>query len=86
MNSIFNGRKVFDPDKDELSISMVAKELGVSTCTVRNHIYNGRLKTFRKGHYHVITRAELNKYLQEKPVHGNCRTFDNFEDLKSANY
>ena len=69
-NSIFNGRKVFDEDKGELSVSMVARELGVGRSHIEYYLSTGRLKSFRKGKYHVILRTELERFkiedLEEK--------------------
>lgn len=65
-HSIFNGRKVFDPEKGELSLQMVCAELGVSKTTVIYYIHTGRLKSSRKGHYYVIARSELNRFKVEE--------------------
>ena len=67
-HSIFNGRRVFDPEKGELSMQMVCQELGVCKTTVMYYIHTGRLKTSRKGHYYVIARSELNRFKAEEYI------------------
>jgi len=61
-HSIFNGRKVFDPDKGELSLSMVAKELNLAKRTLFYYIHSGKLKSHRKGHYIVVLRENLEQF------------------------
>ena len=61
-HSIFNGRKVFDPEKGELSLAMVAKELDIAKTTVMYYVNSGRLKTFRKGAYYVVYEHELERF------------------------
>jgi hypothetical protein len=66
LHSVFNGRKVFDPERGELSVNMVAKELGVVKTAVQYYLETGRLKSIRKGHYHVILRPELERFMAEE--------------------
>lgn len=63
-NSIFNGRKVFSDG--ELSVTMVAKELGLDRSHIQYYLATGRLKSFRKGKYHVILRTELERFMSEE--------------------
>jgi hypothetical protein len=65
LHSIFNGRKVFDPEKGELSLRMVYEELGVAKTSALYYIQSGRLKATRKGHYYVIDRVELDRFKAE---------------------
>lgn len=58
-HSIWNGRRVFDPKKGELSLNMVAKELGLAKSTMFYYINSGALKSHRKGHYVVVMRDDL---------------------------
>jgi hypothetical protein len=64
LHSIFNGRKVFN--SLELSANMVAEELGVHKNSVIYYIRTGRLKSFRRGQYHVVDRAELDRFIAEE--------------------
>ena len=66
VHSIFNGRRVFDPALGELSVRTVAKELGVHEKCVNYYITTGRLKVTRKGHYLVIAREELQRFISEE--------------------
>lgn len=66
LHSVFNGRKVFDEAEGELSIAMCAKELGVAKCNVNYYVRTGRLRTFRKGAYHVILRSEFERFVREE--------------------
>lgn len=65
VHSIWNGRKVFDPEKGELSLNMVAKELGLAKPTMYYYIHSGKLKSSRKGHYVVVLRDDLEKFKAE---------------------
>lgn len=65
-NSLFNGRKVFDPEKGELSAQMVSKELNVHVASVHYYIKTGQLNTVRKGSYHVIMREDLANFVSKK--------------------
>ncbi len=69
LHSFFNGRKVFDESRGELSVSMVASELGVAKTNINYYIKTGRLKTFRKGHYHVVLRSEFERFIAEELQH-----------------
>jgi len=66
LHSIYNGRKVFSREKGDLSVSMVMKDLNLSRTTVFHYINNGRLKTYRKGHYHVIRQEELERFVEQE--------------------
>lgn len=65
-NSIFNGRKVFDETQGELSVTMAAEELGLGRTHIQYYLKTGRLKGFRKGHYWVILRTELERFMDEE--------------------
>ncbi len=65
-HSLFNGRKVFDAEKGELSINMVAKEMGLHKASVDYYVRTGKLKTIRRGTYHVVLRKDLEAFLLEK--------------------
>lgn len=65
LHSIFNGRKVFDEAGGELSVNMVAKELGLDRAHIQYYLDTGRLKSIRKGKYHVILRSELERFMSE---------------------
>lgn len=58
-HSSYNGRKVFDQDKGELSIKMVAERLQTSEFCISWHIKHGRIQAYRKGTYWVIPEAQL---------------------------
>ena len=45
---------------------MCANELGVGKSHVQYYLETGRLKSFRKGHYHVILRSELDRFIAEE--------------------
>ena len=66
LHSIFNGRKVFNEAQGELSMNMVAKELGVGKSHVQYYLETGRLKSIRRGKYHVILRPELERFISEE--------------------
>ena len=67
-NSIFNGRKVFDESAGELSATMCANELGLTKSHIQYYLETGRLKSFRKGAYHVILREELDRFIAEELI------------------
>jgi hypothetical protein len=66
LHSIFNGRKVFNEAEGELSVAMVAKQLGVGKTHVQYYLETGRLKSIRRGTYHVILRPELERFIAEE--------------------
>lgn len=49
-----------------LSVTMFAKEAGVTPQAVRKMISEGRLTSRKVGEQHVILREELNRYLAAK--------------------
>ncbi len=65
-HSIWNGRKVFDPNRGELSLNMVARELGLAKVTMYYYIHSGKLKSYRKGHYIVVLRDDLERFKVEQ--------------------
>lgn len=65
LHSIWNGRRVFDPEKGELSLNMVAAELGLAKPTMYYYIHSGKLKSYRKGHYVVVMRDDLERFKVE---------------------
>lgn len=69
LHSTFNGRKVFDSARGELSMNMVAENLGVHKTMVMYYIKTGRLKSTRKGAYHVILDTELERFKAEELEH-----------------
>ena len=62
-HSTYNGRRVFSETKGELSVTMLMQRLGLSRTAVMYYITSGKLKTFRKGFYHVTTEKELARFL-----------------------
>lgn len=65
-HSIFNGRPVFDEEKGEYSVCMVAERLGVDRMFVLNRILKGEIIAFKRGSYYVIRDEHLQLYLQEQ--------------------
>jgi hypothetical protein len=62
LHSMFNGRKVFDEARGELSSQTVADELGISKQCVSYHIKAGNIKSTEKGGYIVILRSDLEEF------------------------
>jgi hypothetical protein len=60
-HSMFNGEKVFNKDKGEYSIIMAAKELGVKPQLLQDMHFEGKIKTYYKGKYIVISKKELER-------------------------
>jgi hypothetical protein len=69
LHSTFNGRKVFDSSRGELSMNMIADALGVHKTMVMYYIKTGRLRSTRKGAYHVILDTELERFKAEELEH-----------------
>ncbi len=63
-HSIYNGRRLFDEEKGIYSIQMVAKIMNTTGPTVLGWIRWGKLKSIRKGNYHVILQEDLELYMQ----------------------
>lgn len=57
---------MFDSERGELSISMVAKELNLHRASVDYYVKTGQLRTIRKGTYHVILRDDLSQFMANK--------------------
>lgn len=69
LHSTFNGRKVFDREKGELSKNMVVEDYGLPHTSIDFWIRIGKLKTVRKGSYHVIMRPEIERFIAEDLKH-----------------
>src|SRR6266404_31777 len=68
-HSSYNGRKVFDESKGELSIRMIEKEYGLPYTALCWWIRVGKLHTVKKGAYHVVMKAELERFMAEDLKH-----------------
>lgn len=68
VTSRYNGMKTFDERKGEYCVKRAAKMLGLKKTDVYNLIYNGSLKSTRKGSYHVITTEHINAYLNRTEI------------------
>lgn len=60
-HSRFNGEKVFNKDKGEYSVVMVAQELGVKTQLIHDMCKEGKIKTYRKSTFLIISKEELER-------------------------
>lgn len=60
---------MFDRDRGELSKNMVVEDYGLPHTAIDFWIRVGKLKTVRKGHYHVIMKPELERFLAEDLQH-----------------
>ena len=68
LRSRFNGKKAFDPKREEYCVRRVAERLGVRKQHIYWLIYTGQLKTYRKGSYHVITEDSLQAHLNRTEI------------------
>lgn len=63
VTSRFNGMKTFDETRQEYCVKRVAKMLGLKKTAVYWLLYTGQLKSIKKGVYHVITKDQIESYL-----------------------
>lgn len=57
---------MFDHARGEYSIIDMAEQYGVNPKSIDYWILTGRLKTIRKGAYHVIMKDEMERFMQQE--------------------
>lgn len=64
-------------DRDLLTTTEAARELGLAYSTVWNHIKAGRIQTLQTpGGQHRIRRAEISRLLEGRPIEETPETYD----------